>query len=444
MNKVSMTSGAPWKHIIKFALPVLLGSLLQQLYSTVDTIVVGRFTGEDALSAVGTTGTFTFLFLAVAMGFSAGNCVVIAQHFGAKDEKRMRDDASTGILFLMLLGVAAAILGIAVAYPAFRYLLATPEEILSMTVLYFRIYSAGLVFQFGYNIFSAVLRAVGDSRATLYFLLISSVANIFFDLLFVAVFKWGVMGAAVATVISQLGSFVAAYFYMRKNYPVFRFSLGEYKMRKTVIKKTVGIGFPIALQLIIVSMGLTLIQRAVNEFGKAMTASFTVGMRIEQYINLPCNAMQTTLATYAGQNVGAGKIDRVRKGTYQGIAISLGVTVIISALIWIFAGNIISLFKLSAEATQYCLPHLKSVAFINIILSLYVPLFGVYQGTGHSVLPTIVAVCALSIRVIVTYAFRYTDFFGTSIIWWNGLFGFGTGATISWIYYLSRKWEKIK
>lgn len=439
-----MTEGTPWKHIVRFALPVLLGSLLQQLYNTVDTIIVGNFASEESLSAVGTTGTLTFFFLAIAIGLSAGNGVIIAQHYGAKDEEGVRSNAAAGIFFLMLLGVIVAILGAVLAQPAFKYLLAVPDEIIGLTVQYFSIYAIGLIFQYGYNIFSAILRAVGDSSATLYFLLISSVANVLLDLLFVAVFRWDVVGAAVATVISQLGSLIAAYIYMTKKYPVFRFKLSDYKWNSEAVKKTVEIGMPISIQMFIVSLGLTFIQRAVNEFGKIMTASFTVGQRVEQYINLPCNALQTTLATYTGQNIGANRLDRVKKGVRQGFAISLATTIVISALIWIFAGDIAGLFGLSAEALVYCIPHIQTVAIINIILSIYVPLFGVYQGMGHSGFPAIVATCALGVRVAVVYLFRYTDFFGTSIIWWNGLFGFGTGFMVTWIYYISGKWQKKK
>ena len=444
MNGKSMTEGAPWKHIVRFALPVLLGSLLQQLYNTVDTIIVGNFSSEEALSAVGTTGTLTFFFLAIAIGFSSGNGVVIAQYYGAGDEKAVRKNASAGIVFLLGLGLVSAIIGVLLARPAFKYLIAVPDEILGLTLQYFMIYAIGLIFQYGYNIFSAILRAVGDSAATLYFLLISSVANILLDLLFVAVFRWGVVGAAVATDLAQLGSLMAAYIYMTKKYPVFRFKLSDYKWDSSAVKKTVQIGMPISLQLIIVSLGLTFIQRAVNEFGKVMTASFTVGQRIEQYINLPCNALQTTLATYTGQNIGAGKLDRVKKGARQAVIISLATTLVISALIWIFAGNIAGIFGLSAEALAYCVPHIKTVALINIVLSLYIPLFGVYQGMGHSGFPAIVATCALGVRVLVTYLFRYSPFLGYSIIWWNGLFGFGTGFTVTWIYYLSGKWQKRK
>ena len=438
----TMTEGTPWKHILKFSLPVLAGSLLQQLYNTVDTIVVGRFAGEESLSAVGTTASFAFMLLAIAMGFSAGNGIVVAQRYGAEDEEQVRANASTGILFLMILGVIMATVGVLVARPAYEHLLDVPAEILDMTVLYFRIYSVGLIFQFGYNIFSAILRAVGDSAATLYFLLISSVLNIGLDLLFVAVFDWGVGGAAFATVISQAASFVAAYIYMRKRYPVFRFALREYRWNGELVKNTVTVGFPISLQLIIVSFGLTFIQRAVNGFGKVMTASFTVGQRIEMYLNLPCNAFQTTLATYTGQNYGARKLDRVKQGVRQTLVISTGMTLVISAVVWIFAGNIISLFGLSPDAAAYCLDHLRAVAIINIVLALYVPVFGVFQGTGHSLLPMVVACGALGMRVLVTYLFRYSDFLGHTIIWWNGIFGFGTGFMITWIFYLSGRWRK--
>jgi Na+-driven multidrug efflux pump len=227
---------------------------------------------------------------------------------------------------------------------------------------------------------------------------------------------------------------------MRRKYPVFRFALKEYKWVNSLISRTVKIGFPISLQLIVVSFGLTFIQRAVNGFGQVMTASFTVGQRIEMYINLPLNALQTTLATYTGQNVGAGKIDRVKKGTRQTVVISLLMTIVISALVWIFAPGIISLFGLSDQAAEYCLAHLRAVALINVVLAVYVPIFGVFQGSGHSIFPMIVACGALGMRVLVTYLFRYSTFLGHTVIWWNGIFGFSLGFLITWTFYLSGRW----
>ena len=436
-----MTTGAPWKHILRFALPVLAGSLLQQLYNTVDTIVVGRFSGEAALSAVGTTGSFAFLFLALATGFSAGNGVVVAQHYGAGDERKVRANASTGILLMMGMGLVSAVAGLLVSRPAYTWLVAVPEEFLELTLQYFRVYMLGLIFQFGYNIFSSILRAVGDSAATLYFLLIASVSNIFLDLLFVASFRWGVVGAALATDIAQAGSFVAAYIYMTRKYPIFRFKLKEYTWDSRLAKRTLTVGFPIALQLIIVSFGLTFLQRAVNGFGQTMTASFTVGYRIELYLNLPCSAFQTTLATYTGQNIGAGKVNQVKKGARQTILMSVGLTLCISAIVWTLSGQLVGLFGLSDQAAAYCNAHIKTIAFINVIMAFYIPLFGLFQGTNHGGAATVVAVGALGMRVLSTYLFRYGALFGYKIIWWNGLFGFGTGLLITWTYYLSNRWQ---
>ena len=437
-----MTEGAPWKHVLRFVLPVMAGSLLQQLYNTVDALVVGNFSGEDSLSAVGTTGSFVFLFLALAIGFSAGNGVVVSQHYGAGNEKLVRQNASTGIILIMAMGVVSTFIGLAAAKPAFVHLLNVPDSFLELTLVYFRIYAIGLVFQFGYNIFSSILRAVGDSASTLYFLLISAVLNIVLDIVFVAAFRWGVAGAAVATDISQAVSFVAAYIYMSKKYPVFRFGIRDLKWYSEGAKQTLKVGFPIALQMLVVSFGFTFIQRAVNGFGQAMTASFTVGQRIEMYLSIPAMGFQTTLATYTGQNIGAGRIDRVKTGVRQTLIISFIMTICISAVVWFAAESIISLFALSEEAAGYCLAHLHTAAFVNIILTMYIPLFGVFQGANHSGVPTVVATGALTMRVLVTYLFRYSRFFGRTIIWWNGLFGFGMGFIIAWTYYLSGRWKK--
>lgn len=438
----SMTSGSPWKHILFFTLPILAGSLLQQFYHTADTLIVGNFSGEKALSAVGATNTLAFMLLAVAIGFSAGNGVIIAQHYGAGRENGMRSAGSSGILFLGGLGLAAGAAAIALSRLAYKHILAVPPEILDDTVLYFQIYASGLIFQFLYNSFSAILRAVGDSAATLYFLLIASVVNILLDLLFVAVWHWGVAGAAAATNIAQALSAVAAWLYMRKKYPVFRYRFKELIWDKSIIAETFRVGFPIALQLVIVAAGLTFILRAVNSFGQVMTAAFTVGQRIEMYMHLPCNALQTALATYTGQNAGAGKLNRIKQGTLQGVMLSAGLTVIISGFAWVFASDITGWFGLSEQAAIYSTAHLQAVALTTVILSLYVPVFGVFQGVKYTIVPTVVALCALTLRVIVTYLFKDSDIFNYSIIWWNSLFGFSLGCLITYAIYWQKSWQK--
>ena len=294
--------------------------------------------------------------------------------------------------------------------------------------------------QFSYNILAAILRAVGDSAATLYFLIVASVLNVLLDLLFVGVLHWGVAGAAVATNIAQAAAMTAAWGYMNIKYSIFRFRLRDLSWSSREAWATITVGLPITIQLSVVAMGLSFIQRAVNSFGEVMTASFAAGQRIEMYLHLPCNSLNTALATYTGQNIGAGKFDRVRQGARQGTVLSLLLTAILAVPVWFLSGEIVAFFGLSELAAAYCTAHLQAAAFTNIILACYVPLFGVFQGTRHAVIPAAVALLALSLRVFITYSLKDGEMFGHTIIWWNSLFGYSTGCTISWLYYLTGKW----
>lgn len=436
-----MTNGTPWKQILVFSIPVFVGLLLQQLYNTVDTIVVGNFASEAALSAVGTSGTLTFLFLAIANGFSAGAGVLTSQYFGAGRNDEMRKTAAVSVTLLMLMGVIATVFGIAVSSPAMKYLLAVPDGFRDIAITYFSIYCLGLIFQFGYNIVASLLRSVGDSKASMYFLLIASVVNIGLDLLFVAVFKMGAAGAAIATDISQALSCIAAFVYMYRKFPVFRFQRKDLKLDKTIIGQIAKVGFPVTLQQMIAGLGIVFIQRAVNGYGQAMTASFTVGSRIEMYAQMPLNAFYMALATFVGQNIGAGKIDRVKKGARQTIMLSLIVTAVIAAGILIFADQLIGLFGVSGQAMEYCREHIRVTVLAFVLQCVYLPLFGVFQGAGDGFAITRTAAVALGIRVLTTYTLCYLPMFGYRIVWWNMVFGFAGGFIITWIHYLRGTWQ---
>lgn len=450
MNGYTMTNGTPWKLTLKFALPVLFGILLQQLYNTVDTIIVGNYASETALSSVGTTNCLTLFFLALANGFSAGAGVIISQHFGADEKEKMRENAGCGFVLMLAMGLLSTFVGIALCRTVLENVLDVSGNMLTIAVSYFQFYCIGLIFQFGYNIVSAILRAVGDSRATLYFLLIASVMNIALDLLFVAVFKWGAAGAAIATDIAQAVSFAAAVIYMNYRYSDFRFTFGNLitEKDKWLDSRRIGnilrVGFPMALQQIIVSFGFIFIQRAVNGFGDSMTASFTVGQRLEVYIIMPANAFQITLATFAGQNIGTGKSERVIIGAKQTLIMCEIITALLSALSYIFADPIIGLFNLSAEASAYCVQHIRCTAIVVLLFAVYFPLLGIFQGAKHGFAATIVALSALTVRVITVYTFRNSPLFGYRIIWWNMLFGYICGFLITWGYFLSKKWNQKK
>lgn len=320
MEGRTLTEGTPWKGILFFTFPILMGLLLQQLYNTVDTIVVGNFAGEAPLAAVGACGVVTMAFLALANGFSAGACVLIAQLFGSGKEKEMRRQASSSLLLMLGMGAVATVAGIFVSHFALKYILATPDSLLSMADTYFKIYAVGLIFQFG--------------------------INIVLDIVFVYSLDMGVAGAAIATDIAQAASCFAAIIYMIKKYPLFRWKLKELTFEWPLAKLSLKAGFPMALQQFIVSFGFVFIQRAVNSYGEAMTASFSVAQKIETYMILPANALMTAQGTYTGQNIGAGRTDWVMTGAKHTVIISEIISVCVLAVVFIFAGPIVSAFGL--------------------------------------------------------------------------------------------------
>lgn len=440
--KKTILEGTPWKGILSFTFPILMGLLLQQLYNTVDTIVVGNFAGEAPLAAVGACGVLTMAFLALANGFSAGACVLIAQLFGSGKEKEMRRQASSSLLLMLGMGAVATVAGIFVSRFALKYILATPDSLISMADTYFRIYAAGMIFQFGYNIVAAILRGMGNSKATLYFLLIASGINIVLDIVFVYSLNMGVAGAAIATDIAQATSCIAAFIYMIKKYPLFRWELKELTFEWPLAKLSLKTGFPMALQQFIVSFGFVFIQRAVNSYGEAMTASFSVAQKIETYMLLPANALMTAQGTYTGQNIGAGRMDRVIIGAKHTVIISEIISICVLTIVFAFAGPIVSAFGLGAEAVGYCTSHVRFVALCLIPFASYFPLLGLFQGANDALYSTFVATGALAIRVISTYVLQEIPAIGYNMIWWNTIFGWGIGCIITWKHFLRGKWKQ--
>ena len=441
MNRL-LTEGTPWKGILSFMFPVFAGLLLQQLYNTVDTIIVGNFAGEASLAAVGACGVLTMAFLALANGFSAGACILIAQLFGAGKVDQMRQQASSSILLMLGMGVFATFVGIGTSGFVLEHIMATPVSLLEMASAYFKVYAMGMLFQFGYNIIAAVLRGIGDSKATLYFLLIASVINVVLDILFVYHMKMGVVGAAIATDIAQAASCIAGLIYMMKKYPMFHWKCREWTFDPTLAKLSLKMGFPMALQQFIVSVGFTFIQRAVNSYGEAMTASFSVAQKVETYMILPANALMTTQGTYTGQNIGAGKLDRVMTGAKHTVILSEIISICILVLVYIFAEPIVTAFGLGKEAIRYCTAHVRCIAVCLIPFASYFPLLGLFQGANDALYATFVATSALAVRVISTYVLQVIPAIGYRMVWWNTLFGWGIGFIITWMHFFHGKWKK--
>ena len=434
-----MTSGPEWKLILLFTLPIMAGNFLQQLYNTVDGIVVGNFVGEDAFSAVGTCTPLTFLCLGIAIGLSVGVGVVISQYYGAQLHDKLNAAIDTALVLLGLIGVLIA----AVAFLLTPWLLSTvlgvPENILGGAVVYFRIYACGLIFQFLYNGITAILRSMGDSRATLYFLIVSTTVNIILDLLFVIVFRWNVAGAAIATVLAQAACCTVSYLYLRRR---FRDACLGRNFDRALCILMLKLGIPSAIQHSIVSVGNVVLQRLVNGFGPVSIAAYSAGNRIDSFMTVPIMGFQAGLSTFTGQNIGAGRLDRVRRGLRVTLVMSLTITLLFGILLYTCAGPVISFFGLSGASHARGVEQVHFLAFMFLIFATYLCACGVLQGSGDVLMQSSVTLIALVIRVAVSYTGVALGWFGYEAVWVTTPMGWGGAFIVAWLRYFTGGWKK--
>ena len=429
IGKRDMTVGPEWKHILLFSLPIMAGNLLQQLYNTVDGIVVGNFVSQNALAATGSAGTLAFIFLAFAIGFGNGAGIMTAQLFGAKLYEDLRSAVSTALILLVSLGLFFSLLGCSCARLLLHGLMNVPEgEVLDLAVRYFAVYSIGFVLQFVYNAVAAILRSVGDSQATLYFLIVSSVLNLILDLVFVIVFHWGVAGAAIATVLSQVGSASVSVAYMFKKYAIFRFGKGEFVFRRDKCLLCLRLGVPTTIQQSIVSFGNVFIQRLVNTFGESAMAAYTVGVRIEGYLFVPSVGLSVGVSTFTAQNTGAGRVDRIRRGIRAGTVIVLTFALTLEILSYIFAAPISTLFGVEGSALALSISYVRFLAFFFWMFAVYIAFSGLLQGSGDVLFAMMGSLISLAIRVIVSYFMVQVLEMDFSAIW--------KAMPIGWIFCL--------
>ena len=436
-----MTVGREGTHILTFALPIMGGLVLQQLYNTVDSVVVGQTLGPTALGAVGTCAALTMFAVSFAVGLTNGSGVIFAQLFGARRMEDLRKNLSTALLLLTGLGLVISILGFAFARPLL-IALAAPAEILDMATGYFRIYCLGLVFQFVYNVLAGALRGVGDSKATLIFLFISSVVNIVLDLLFVIVFHWGVAGTAIATVISQGVSAVVGLVYIFRKYEFYRFAKGEFRFDASCCRQILRLGIPTMVQMCIVSGGNVMIQRVVNDLGTVALAANTAAGRIENYMFIPVQGMNTGIATFTGQNVGAGRFDRVRTGRRHARYIMIPTALVLSLILWVFAKPLISIFGVEGEALALGIQHLRFIAPFFVIFAVYMSTVGVLTGAGDVLVAACITLSVLAVRVTSTYLFNYGFHLGFPSLYYASPLGWTCGFIMVWLRYRTGIWER--
>lgn len=440
-----MTQGVEWKHLLKFALPLMAGNALQQLYNTVDGIIVGNFVNDTALAGVGACAPLTMVFIALAIGMSNGSAVVTGQYYGAGKLNEVRRTVATSIIMLLALGAVLSVVGVAVARPVLSRIMKVSMPYLDYAATYFAIYAIGLIFQFAYNILAAVLRALGDSKATLYFLIISSVTNTVLDLLFVVVFRWGVAGAAIATVISQALSAVCAAVYMFRKYEMLRFGKGEFRFYKSTAAMTMRIAIPNTLTQAVVSCGSLAMQRIINDFGAVyvgLMSGNTAGTRLESFVMIPIFAFNTALVSFTSQNMGAGKIDRVKRGRNAGLVMGLICCAVIAVLTYVFRGPLIALFGVSGEGLTYGMTQLTILCPSLLVFCLHMTTSGVINGAGDAKFGAFMTLSSFVIRLISAYVLAYTTSLEYLAVWISNPIGWAYNLLVCWGRYYSGAWKK--
>lgn len=380
----SMTEGSPAKLLLKFTLPMLIGNLFQQFYNMVDSVVVGRFVGSNALAAVGATGSLNFLFFSLSFGISAGVGVVVSQYFGAGKKDMLERGIANGMYLLAICSAFMGILGIVTARGVLK-LLNTPESILDDAVLYMVVSCAGILAVAAYNGIAAVLRALGDSKTPLYFMIVSCFINIALDLLFVICFKWAVFGVAIATVIAQLAAAIGSYIYARKKISYFRIEKQYLEVRMDIVGRCFKLGMPIALQNSMIAFSCIFLQRVVNGFGEDVVAANTALGRIEQLVQQPYSSLGAALTAYTGQNIGANKIDRVKQGYKVGL-----ISVIVFSLIMLIPGQffgrqIMSIFVKETAVIEIGAKGLAITSAFYFFLGMIYVARSVLNGAGDAI-----------------------------------------------------------
>ena len=445
----NLTEGQPLRLLFFFSLPMVAGNLFQQLYNMVDTAVVGKFVGEDAVAAVGSSFPIVFLSVAVAAGLSMGCNVVVSQLFGAGRIHEMKSTISTAIISLSVLGLILMALGTISAGPLLE-LLGTDPDIMADSQTYLRIYFGGAVFLFLYNTLNGIYNAQGDSKTPLIFLMISSLTNIVLDLLFVIRFHMGVAGVAWATLIAQgicAVASLAVLFLRMKRLPCEAGKEGEKipLFHKIAVKRIAQIGLPSMLQQSLVSLSMMMMQGLVNSYGKVLVAGYTAATKIDTLAMLPNLNFSNAMSSYTAQNIGAGRYDRVKQGLKASLFMVVVFSLLITVIIFLFGDQLLSLFLDPGDTSGALgcgLTYMHTVSLFYILMGLLFVSNGMLRGSGDMGAFTLSSMATLFSRVAVAYALAYLTPLGANAIWWSIPAGWAIGSVVSLLRVKSGKWMR--
>lgn len=437
-----MREGTPWKLLLQFAVPLFIGNIFQQLYNMVDSVIVGNFVSTNALGAIGTTNSLTFFFFSLVGGLSVGIGIIVAQFFGASDEEKVREVIGNAVWIIAIGTVVMAIIGFFAARPLL-VLLRTDPIILNDAVNYLKVTSLGICCIGLYNGVSGILRALGDSKTPLIFLIVASITNVILDLIFVLVFGWGVVGAAVATAFSQFLSAISCIIYAYKTNTYFKLKKSDFRPRMKIVKKTLRLGIPVALQNSLIAISLIVLQAIVNSYGADFTTAFTVVSRIETLVQQPFMSIGAAVSTFTGQNLGAGNIKRVIKGFNSANVINAIFVAVIMLLFWIFTPQIVSIFGRNEKVLGIAVDGLRITCCFYIFLGTIYTTRNVLNGAGDALFSLFTGIVECIGRVgfaypltLIPFMGSYGVFYATGITWLlNGLF--------SLVRYKHGKWKTI-
>ena len=391
-----MTEGSIWKKILFFSIPLILGNLFQQLYNTVDSIIVGNYIGSEALAAVGSSGSLINLLIGFCIGASAGAGVVIAQFYGAQDREGVRKAVHTTIAIAIAAGAVLTVVGI-VATPILLKAMGTPQEVFDQASIYLKVYFGGILFSVVYNMSAGILNAVGNSKRSLVYLMIAATSNIFLDLLFVVVLKMGIVGVAIATDISQLLSCIFIILFLVRSEDVYRVKLKDIRCYDNLLGKILKIGLPTGVQNIVISLSNVIVQSSVNSFGAVAMAGFAAYIKVDGFNILPVLSFSMAATTFVGQNVGAGRLDRVKKGMYVSVAMGIIYTVCTGILLLTFAPQVIGVFTQNGKVVEYGVYIMKFFCPFYLMLGILHILAGTIRGTGKTMQAMVVFLFSLCI-----------------------------------------------
>ena len=395
----SLTEGSIWKSMLLFALPVFLGNVFQQLYNTFDSWVVGNYLGDNALAAVSSSGSLIFMMIGFFNGVAMGAGVIIARCYGARDYDSMRRAIHTDVAFGLTAGILLTALGVAFTPTILRWM-DTPEDVLPQSISYFRYYFCGAIFTVMYNIMVGILHAVGDSRHPLYYLIFSSFVNVVLDLLFVAVFRWGVGSAAIATTISQGVSALLCFRLLLTTKESYRVELKKIRYHWDSFKDIVRYGLPSGVQNSVIAMANLVVQTNINSFGKAAMAGCGSYSKIEGFAFLPITCFAQALSTFVGQNLGAQQYGRVKKGVRFAVICSVSMAELIGVASYLLAPQLISVFNDSPEVVAYGANHMRTICLFYCLLALSHCIAGILRGAGKATVPMFIMLgCWCLLRV---------------------------------------------